>query len=493
MKKIVFLFAACITSLGLSAQIALNMEKALDIAMSSSPTMRKSAMNLERYQQTLLAQQASLKSRFSLKLDPVDYSKNRSFDNRLSQWYTNETFNSSGTFQIDQPILFTDGVLSLVNRFGWQDNRSSVDGSENSNKAFQNNLYLQLSQPIFTYNRRKMELKEIELDYENAAISYALQRLDMERRITDQFYSVYMAQDNLNISLEELNDARKNFEIIKNKVEADLAARDELFQAELNLATAESNSEDRLVALENAKDMLKQTLGIALDEPVTIFAEIHVEPVKVEIDKAISHALATRLELREREIEAEKLEFQLVKTKSLNEFKGDISISFGLTGDNNNLGRLYDQPTQSPRVAVSFMVPLFDWGEKKARVKAQETAILINQLEKTENVKDIELGIRKTYRNLENNLRQIEIAEQNVKNAQLTYDLNAERYRNGDITGMEMNQFQTQLSSKKMMLAQARINYKIELLNLKIQTLYDFDLNKSIVPLTNYSQAKKKK
>ncbi|MGL5730814.1 MAG: TolC family protein, partial [Bacteroidales bacterium] len=270
-------------------------------------------------------------------------------------------------------------------------------------------------------------------------------------------------------------------------------ARDELFQAELNLATAESNSEDRLVALENAKDLLKQTLGIALDEPVTIFAEIQVEPVKIDIDKAITHALATRLELREREIEAEKLEFHLVKTKSLNEFKGDISISFGLTGDNNNLGRLYDQPTQSPRVAVSFMVPLFDWGEKKARVKAQETAILINQLERTENVKDIELGIRKTYRNLENNLRQIEIAEQNVKNAQLTYDLNAERYRNGDITGMEMNQFQTQLSSKKMMLAQARINYKIELLNLKIQTLYDFDMNKSIVPLTNYSQAKKKK
>lgn len=42
-----------------------------------------------------------------------------------------------------------------------------------------------------------MELKQIEYDYENANISYALQQLNTEKSITDQFYSVYMAQSNL--------------------------------------------------------------------------------------------------------------------------------------------------------------------------------------------------------------------------------------------------------------------------------------------------------
>ena len=42
-----------------------------------------------------------------------------------------------------------------------------------------------------------MELKQIEYDYENADISYALQRLNTEKSITDQFYAVYMAQSNL--------------------------------------------------------------------------------------------------------------------------------------------------------------------------------------------------------------------------------------------------------------------------------------------------------
>ena len=261
-------------------------------------------MNLERYQQNLVAQRASLKSKFSLNLNPVDYSKSRSFDNRLSQWYTNERFSATGTFQVDQPILWTDGVLSLINRFGWQDNSSIIEGDKTSNRAFSNDLYLQLTQPIFTYNKRKMELKQIEYDYENANISYALQQLNTEKSITDQFYSVYMAQSNLEISREELVNAQQSYDIIKNKVEADLAAKDELFQAELNLATARSSVDESQVNLENAKDKLKQTLGMRLDEDILVFAEVEIKPIQVNLDQAISHGLGSRLELRQREIES---------------------------------------------------------------------------------------------------------------------------------------------------------------------------------------------
>lgn len=464
-------------------QIPLTIDKAMEVAEENSPSLRRSLMNLERYKQNLVAQRASLKSRFSLNLNPVDYNKNRRFDNRLSQWYTNETFNSSGTFQVDQPILWTDGTISLINRFGWQDNNSVIEGNKTSNRAFSNDLYLQLSQPIFTYNKRKMELKQIEYDYENANISYALQRLNTEKSITDQFYSVYMAQSNLEISREELKDAQQSFDIIKNKVEADLAAKDELFQAELNLATALSSVDERQVGLENAKDKLKQTLGMKLDEEMIVFAEIEIKPIEVNLDQAISHGLGSRLELRQREIESKVLEFDMIKTKALNEFKGDVAISFGLMGDNSHLNKVYDNPTQNPRVSISFTVPIFDWGEKRARIKAQRVAQQMNELDFQEDRVDIELNIRQVWRSLENLRTQIKIAAQNVKNAQLTYDLNQTRYREGDITGMEMSQFQTQLSNKKISYAQALINYRIELLNLKILSLYDFDKNTPLVPM----------
>lgn len=467
----------------LSGQQLLTIDKAMDIAEENSPALRRSHMNLDRYQQNLIAQRAALKSRFSLNLTPVDYSKSRRFDNRLSQWYTNETLSTSGTFQIDQPVLWTDGVVSLINRLGWQDNYSDISGETTSNKAFSNNLYLQFSQPLFTYNRRKMELQQIEYDYENAGISYALQRLSTEMQITDHFYSVYMAQSNLEIGSEELANARQSHDIIKNKVEADLAAKDELFQAELNLATAQSSVDERRVSLENLKDQLKQTLGMQLDADIAVIAEIDITPVNVDLGQAVAHGLSSRLELRQREIEGELLGFQMIQTKAMNEFKGDVSLSFGLIGDNSALNKVYDNPTQNPRVAINFTVPIFDWGEKKARIRAQETAQKINQLDYHEEQAGIELNIRQTWRRLENLRTQIEIAGQNVRNAQLTYDLNLTRYREGEINGMEINQFQTQLSNKKAAYTQSLINYKIELLNLKILSLYDFEKDVEIVPL----------
>ncbi|MDD3624611.1 MAG: TolC family protein [Proteiniphilum sp.] len=468
------------------AQTPMTIQQALDIAEENNPDLKAAKLNLERYQYNLVAQQASLKSRFSLDLNPINYSRSRRFDNRLSQWYTNETLNTSGTFMVSQPILMTDGEISLINTFGWQDNQSTVEGMNNQNRAFSNDLYLRLNQPIFTYNRRKMELQRIEFDYENAGIRYALQRLNTERSITNQFYAVYMAQNNLAISKEELENTKQSFEIIQNKVEADLSAREELYQAELNLANAQSAVEERIVSLENAKDQLKQTLGMALDDDLEVTLEIEVSPVAIDLVQAVQSSLNARMELRQREIDIELAELQMIQTKSLNEFRGDISLSVGIIGDHERFGNLYDNPTQNPRVAVSFAVPIFDWGEKKARIKAQKVAQTLARLEQ-ENLRiDIELDVRQTWRRLENLRTQIDIAEKSVRNAQLTYDINLTRYREGDLTGMEINQFQTQLSNRKIAYAQSLINYKIELLNLKILTLYDFENERPIVPIREW-------
>ena len=172
------------------AQMILTMEQALKYSEEHNPDLINSRMSMERYEQNLIAQKASLKSRFSLNLTPVSYSQSRQFDSRFSDWYTNRSLSSSGTFSISQPIIWTDATLSLNNSLSWQNNESTIGGTTNSNRAFSNSLYLSLNQPIFTYNRTKMNLRQIEMNYENARISYALQLLNVERNITSQFYNI---------------------------------------------------------------------------------------------------------------------------------------------------------------------------------------------------------------------------------------------------------------------------------------------------------------
>ncbi len=464
---------------GLS-QTLLTLEQALEIAEMNSPDIRHSRLNLQRYEETLNAQYASYKSKLALSVTPLYYSHGREFYEFYSTWNTTETFRSSGTFSISQPIKLTDGVLTVIDRFSYQNSYSEF--SDETNRAFSNNLYIQFDQPLFTYNRSKMQLDELELDYENAALSYSIQKLAIEKNVTQSFYNVFDYQMSLQIAEEEYKNQQTSYEIIKNKVEGGLSAMEELYQAELNLMTSKSNLQNQQVALENAKDAFKQLIGVSLYDEIAVLADVSIPEVTVEMEKAIDHALQNRMELRQREISIENSQFEMIRTAAMNEFKGNVSVAVGLFGDDEKIQNIYSSPTDNQQVSVSFEIPIWDWGEKKARLKAAEAAMQSQELYLEDENNNIIINIRTIYRNLQNLLTQIEIADQNQENAELTYEINLERYRNGDLTSMDLSLFQNQLSEKKMAYSRALINYKIELLNLKIQSLYDFVENKSIVP-----------
>jgi outer membrane protein len=327
-----------------------------------------------------------------------------------------------------------------------------------------------------------MDLSRNELNLENATLAYSIQMLNIERQVNQAFYSIYQKQMALKISEEEFANQIVSKDIIASKVEGGLSAREELYQAELNYATSKSNLDNNRVNLENAKDEFKLLLGISLYDDIAVNTDIKYVPVVVNLEKAIENGLSQRLELSQREIDLNNAKFDLIQTSSVNEFRGNVSLSIGIMGNNENLADVYDKPTKSPRVGVTFSIPIFDWGERRARIRAAELEIESREIDKNSLRNDITINIRKIFRNLQNLIQQIDIAKQNEKNAKLTYDINLERYKNGDLTSIDLERFQNQLSEKKMNMANSLINYKLELLNLKIQSLWDFENDRSFVP-----------
>ena len=93
---VIALATASVLESGAQAQIVMTMEQALEYSAQHNPDLINSRMSMERYEQNLIAQRASLKSRFSLNLQPLTYSQSRQFDSRYSDWYTNRSLSSSG-------------------------------------------------------------------------------------------------------------------------------------------------------------------------------------------------------------------------------------------------------------------------------------------------------------------------------------------------------------------------------------------------------------
>lgn len=466
---------------GAIAQEILTLEKALNIAFEHSPALLQSKLSLEQNQLNLKAQNASLKSQFSLDVNPFNYTRNNQYDSYNSKWFANESMTSSASLGIRQPIKWTDGTVSLVNDFSWQNASNRTSGG--TNKSFNHNLSLRIDQPLFTYNKTKMQLKELEYALENAKISYAMQQLSIEKNVTTQFYDVYQKQKDLNTAKEEFNNQKQNYEIIKNKVEAGLVAKEELYQAEVNLATSESSVYSQEINFENTKDNFKLLLGISLDEDVMVLPNTDINQVEVNTNEAVKYALDQRMEIRQKEITLEQDLFNIVRAKANNEFKGNLQARIGMDALGGKVNNMYSNPTDNEQIGVSLTIPIFDWGAKKAQVKSSQLAMESDQISMDEEKKNIVIGVRQICRNLPTLISQINIKKKSIENAERTYEINLEKYRNGNLTGMDLQQYQKQLTEAKQAYTNAIISYKLELLNLKIQTLWDFENNKTYLPV----------
>ncbi|BDD10643.1 membrane protein [Fulvitalea axinellae] len=476
------------------AQRVLNLEQALEVAFENSPRLKKTEISKEISAERLKAQKASLKTQFSLDLTPFTYSNQNQLNQSFSQYFTVENYQSDGSFRASQPIVFTGGTVSLVDRFRWTKNVSEqfnnnstgapgdAGSKPNINESYRNNVYLELNQPLFTYNKTRMELIQLEYEYERAEMNYYLSRMNVERDVTTSFYNLYTNQNNVEVKEEELKNQQASYDIIKNKVEAGLAAKEELYQAELNLLQTKQGLYNAQINLENTKDSFKQLLGISVYEDILILEKVQMSPVEIDPEFAIQKGLDQRFELRQLDIDMQNARFDLIQTKNQGDLNGQLSARFGLSGNDELLQDVYSNPVRDQLYSVSLSVPIWDWGARKARVKASQLQIKNKEIDISDQRINIQINVRKALRQLDNLLRQVEIDQQNLKNAELTYEINLERYKNGDLTSIDLNRYQKQLSDAKTNITKTLIDYKVELLNVKLLTLWDFEKNASSIP-----------
>ena len=124
------------------SQTGLTLEQALSTAESNSPTILKTRLNLTRSQENLNAQNAALKSKFALSVNPVTYSQDRAFNSSFSDFNTTKDLQSSGSLSVVQPFLPTDATITLSDNFSYNNNNNKAKLTT-AGVAYNNNNMIQ--------------------------------------------------------------------------------------------------------------------------------------------------------------------------------------------------------------------------------------------------------------------------------------------------------------------------------------------------------------
>lgn len=479
--------------------LTLTLNQAVHLSLENGHEAQQLRLQLEQAQHNMAVNRRLSKTRVNLNLQAPNFSESVrpiQLPNQLPVYNTVGTLSWQGTLQLVQPILFTNGSLTLSSDF--QQLRESVfqeqlDATDRS-KRFLSSVGIRFNQPLFVPNQLKLDLERAQLQLTRAQQIYTSSQLNVIYDVTNAFYNTYSAQRSLEIAQNALTQQVQSTELAQKKYEAGLIAEVEALQMEVALARSRNQLLQAEGTLTRQTDALKLILGLALQDTLSVQVVLELTPFEIDEKVAIAHGLRHRASLRQLKINQRLNEISLKETRADGAIRGNLSARYERTGfsnafpENTSSRDLFDASWEDLRrrprnlgLQFSLTVPLWDSDLNRARVARAQTQLDQSVLSLENERKQVELNIRNSIGRLREARSRVNVLKQSENVAKRGYEIDLARFENGDITAQDLTRTRDDLVQAQQAYLAAYIQYQVAIADLKRQTLYDFENNKSLV------------
>ena len=492
MKPVFALAVIALISLTVKAETyLLTLQESIELAKEKSYTMRNLQEDLKIAEYNLKSAPRSLKTHIDFSLTMPEFNQTvRTWDDTTGvSFYSIKRMDYGGMVTVNQPLITNGNIY-------WETSLNSYDDFYNRDRSATFNTRLRLRQPIdalYGYNAIRSSLRSARLDYERSSKSFRREELNLVYRVSNSYYNLLSLQRSTEIALLDYERQTEANEIAQNKYASGLIREVDALQMEVDLAEAQNSYEMALINQESAINSFKELLGIELTDSVILKDELKYNVITVDADKAVEYALNNRIELRERDIAIEQQQMAIRQRKAEGMVRGyfdayvqktgtsmdDMNTTYGNTL-RTSANDFIDRPINYG-VGLTVSVPLLDWGENKARVRAAEARQRQNYLAKEELERSIETEIRNAVAQLNNNLKRLQLLEKNVVIAEKSFAITLQRFTDGDIDSQTLALERNRLNSAYRNHLSAYIAYQLSLADIMRKTLYDFEKDEPVM------------
>ncbi|MFA7421821.1 MAG: TolC family protein, partial [Melioribacteraceae bacterium] len=299
MKKVFFVMVLLLTlSFRIEAQKTLTLDEAISTALNESYSIKSAEQTLISSQKNLESIKMGLRSSVDFEFDIPRYSRSLSSQfNPLTgteQFFTVGNTTVEGRLSINQPILFTNGTVSIVSSIFGRDQFADMSGTT---RDYFSNLSIRLNQPLFTFNSQLGNLERAEINLEKTKRNYSRAEREIIYNVTASFYNLYKAKKSVEITEEKVKQTEDSYTTAMNKFKAGLIAEVEALQLEVDYAASKNELLNVKQIYEEAKNDFKLLIGLNINEDVDILAQLEYSPLELNIDDAVKSALNNRPEV----------------------------------------------------------------------------------------------------------------------------------------------------------------------------------------------------
>lgn len=447
--------------------LRINLNQALQIAMSESPTVKVADMEVQKKEYAKKQTVAGLYPNISA---------SAGYQRTLKKQVMYMGGGSGGGLQdmIMTPLI---GVLSplygehpnldlaeIMKNLGG-DTESSGDGGMEVGLDNNWNAGFSLSMPLFApslYKATKLTALDIDLAIESSQAS----RQDLVNQVSKAYYQLLLAQDSYEVLQKSYAQAEENFRIVDNKFKQGLVSEYDKIRAEVQVR----NLKPSLVQTKNAVSLSKLQLKVLMgvDTNAELEAEGNLDDYEdimyADFLRIDTTALANNSTLKQLELQDKMLHKSLELDKTAFMPTLALAASYQWTAMNEDFKFKNYKWNPYSMVGITLSVPIFSGFKNTSKVK--ETKLSIDQLNwtKINAERSIRMQMKSYVDNMNTSLEQLDSNKEGVMQAEKGRTIAQKRYEVGAGTIIELN-------DSEVSLTQAQLAYN--------QAIYDFLISKA--------------
>jgi len=394
--------------------LRVDLETALEIALSESPVIRIADRDIERAMYARKESQAGL-------------------------W---PGISASGVY--NRTLKKQDMVMD----FGGESLEISV-GTDN-NWMGGVSLSLPLVAPAL-WKTVQLSALDIDMAVEKARSS----RLSMISAVKQAFFSYLLAKDSYVVLKRNYNNVALNTKTVTDKYEQGMASEFDKLRAEVELKNQRPNLLAAETAIELASMQLKALMGLDIEYPVIFegtLTQFEEEVTPEGMLPARAYSLEKNSDLAQLSIQKEQLELALKLTKA--SFLPTLSLSsnYQYSSMNNNFkfSEYHWFPYSTASLALS--IPIFSGFKRQQQVRQRNLNLQSLEDSRINSERNLRLSVKNCLNEMSNAVEELASNKENVIMAEKAYSISQKQFEVGMGTWLD-------LSASELALTQARLAY----------------------------------